>query len=136
MVGDIILSKSVKDIETIELGDIVTYKGEKGSYAGKLITHEVVVAPTMESDGKIYLQTMGFANSTPDPVISEEQVVGEMVCKIPFLSTVYGFFQTPFGLVVILAFLGVLFINEAIRLVNLLKVKDEEAENIESDTEV
>lgn len=136
MVGDIILSKSIKDIESVEVGDIITYKGIKGSFAGKLITHEVVGAPALESDGKFYLQTMGFANSYPDPVISEDQVVGEMVCEVPFLSGVYTFFQTPFGLVVILLFLGVLFFNESVRLVNLVKGKDSQDEQEENVTEV
>lgn len=119
-VGDIILSKSVDDIESLKVGDIITYNGEAGSFAGKVITHEVAVAP-YESGGKFYLQTIGIANNYPDPEISEEQVIGKMVCTVPVLSAVYNFFITPWGLAVILGFLALLFINEVFSLRRLVK---------------
>lgn len=118
--GDIILSKSVKDIAKIEVGDIITYHGEEGSYSGKLITHEVIAEPFV-SGGKYYLQTMGIANGYVDPEICEEQVVGEMICTLPVLSAVYDFFVTPWGLAVILGFLALLFVNEALTLRRLVK---------------
>lgn len=131
-VGDIILSKSVEDISSLEVGDIITYNGEVGSYAGKIITHEVAVAP-YESGGKFYLQTVGIANSYPDPEISEDQVMGKMVCTVPVLSAVYNFFITPWGLAVILGFLAILFVNEIFSLVHLVKEKDVEASMDNSD---
>lgn len=109
-VGDVILSKEVSDVKDLQLGDIITYEGREGSYADKLITHQVITAP-YEENGTYYLVTKGIANNEADPVISENQIVGIMVAKIPFLGAIYSFFLTPWGLIVailliILAFSG------------------------------
>ena len=122
-VGDIILSKRV-DPYTLTDGDIITYHGEYGSYNGKLITHAVVGEPS-EQGGTLYLKTMGIANGYVDPEISSEQVVGKMACKIPLLGDVYNFFITPYGLITILGFLAILFINELFSLVKLTKKKEQ-----------
>lgn len=129
-IGDIILSASVDDITTVKEGDIITYDGEFGDYAGKSITHEVVVAPYV-SDGTYYLQTKGSANTYADPEITENQVTGKMVCKLTVFSAVYNFFATPWGLIVILGFLAILFINEAFALRQLIKENDDEEVTIE-----
>lgn len=129
-VGDIILSKKVDDITEIEQGDIITYYGESGEYAGKIITHEVVVAPH-ELDNTYYLQTKGIANDYPDPEIREDQVVGSMVCSLGFFSAVYNFFMTPLGLITVLGFLAILFINEIFALRQLVKEDDDEELTIE-----
>lgn len=109
-VGDVILTKEVDSVTDIKVGDVITYQGVTGNYADKLITHRVITAP-YEENGTYYLVTQGVANLNPDPVISENQVVGVMVTKIPFLGAVYSFFLTPWGLItaillIILAFSG------------------------------
>lgn len=124
-VGDIILSKSVEDISLLKIGDIITYDGEFGEYADKSITHEVVVEPYI-SDGTYYLQTKGTANTYADPEISENQITGKMVCKLTVFSMVYNFFSTPWGLIIILGVLAILFINEAFALGQLIKENDDE----------
>ncbi len=125
--GDIILSKRVKDITTLKAGDIITYDGEAGSYAGKKITHEVIVEP-YESDGKYYLQTWGVNNGYIDATISEDQVTGIMVCELPAVAAIYDFFRTPWGLVVTLGFLGIFFVNELMNLIKLVREKDDQDE--------
>lgn len=130
--GDIILSKRVKDVRTIEIGDIITYEGTVGSYADKKITHEVIVAP-YESDGKYYLHTWGVNNGYVDAAISEDQVIGIMVCELPAIAALYDFFRTPWGLVVTLGFLGVFFVNELMNLIKLMREKDDEEDEKESE---
>lgn len=130
-VGDIILSKRIDDITTLKQGDIITYNGEFGSYAGKTITHEVIVEP-FQSNDTYYLQTKGIANDYPDPEIREDQVIGKMISTIPLLSAIYNFFMTPWGLIVILGFLAVLFINEIFALRQLVKENDDEDVKIEN----
>ncbi|MCD8026839.1 MAG: signal peptidase I [Clostridiales bacterium] len=131
MTGDIILSVRIDDASSVEVGDIVTYNGEVGDYAGKLITHQVITAP-YEEDGTYYLQTQGCANDYPDPEISESQLVGTMVCRLGTLSAVYSFFITPWGLIVVLGFLAVLFMNEIFALVQLVKENDDEKDKLEA----
>ncbi|MBQ2688265.1 MAG: signal peptidase I [Clostridia bacterium] len=114
-VGDVILGKSVDDPMNIQLGDIVTYKGS-GELSGKLITHEVIVAPE-EIDGEIMLQTMGVANSTPDSPINADRIVSVFVCEIEFLKVFYNYFFSPWGLLTIVALIILIFIDELIVLV-------------------
>lgn len=127
-VGDIILSQRVDDVSVLRVGDIITYSGEVGDYSGKMITHEVVIAPhkNSESDNTYYLQTKGSANEYDDPEIRDDQVIGIMKCKLTVLSTVYGIFITPWGLFIVLGFLAVLFINEAFALRQLVKENEDE----------
>lgn len=133
-VGDIILSKRVKDVTSLEVGDVITYNGEFGSYAGKSITHKVITEP-YEVNGTIYLQTKGVANNYIDPEISESQVVGKMICVIPFLGAVYGFFMTKWGLAVVLVCLGLLFINEIISLIGISKSSQIESSDSKESSE-
>lgn len=130
-VGDIILSQRVDDVTTLKQGDVITYKGEFGNYAGKSITHEVIVEP-FQSEGTYYLQTKGIANDYPDPEIREDQIIGKMISTIPIFSAVYNFFMTPWGLIAILGFLAVLFINEIFALRQLVKENDYEEITIEN----
>ncbi len=125
-VGDIIISKCVDDVSDIKVGDVITYRGEEGNYAGKTITHEVVCEPFV-SNGVTLLQTKGIANSYSDPLITDDQVIGVMVRTMPLLSAMYSFFMTPWGLVGVLGLLAVMFINELFTLKALVK------ENRESD---
>ncbi len=109
-IGDVILTKEVPDITSLKKGDIVTYKGQSGDLTGKLITHQVVKAPYKENN-TYYFLTKGLANQDADSPVSEKQLVGIMVCKIPFLGELYDFFLTPWGLIaaillIILAFSG------------------------------
>ena len=136
MVGDVILTKTVQDVSTLEVGDIITYNGKEGSYAGKLITHEVVLKPYDGGDGTYYLQTQGIANFYADPEISDDQVVGKFVRPLPVFTKVYSFFMTPWGLVVILGFLAILFFNEIVSLVRTVKEKDSSSSNSEEFAEI
>lgn len=136
MVGDVILTKTVQDVSTLEVGDIITYNGKEGSYAGKLITHEVVLKPYEADDGTYYLQTQGIANYYADPEISDDQVVGKFVRPLPVFTKVYSFFMTPWGLVVILGFLAILFFNEIVSLVRTVKEKDNSSSNSEESAEI
>lgn len=85
-VGDMILSVNVKDYSKLEVHDVITYKGEVGSYKGKLITHEII--DIEEKEGKYTFTTKGTNNQDPDPLVSEEQVVAKMLFEIPFLGKI------------------------------------------------
>lgn len=123
-VGDVILTKEVSDVASLKVGDIVTYKGAVGSFSDKLITHQVVKAPYKE-EGTYYLVTKGIANGEEDPVISENQVVGIMVAKIPFLGAIYSFFLTPWGLIVTILLIILIFAGEFWNIFKLSNTNDD-----------
>lgn len=96
-VGDLIVSNKV-DPKTLKKGDIITYRGEVGSFAGKYITHKIVKEPAIEN-GKLTFQTQGILKGALlDPKITSDQVLAKYSFTfylatwiINFTSNVYGF---------------------------------------------
>lgn len=82
-IGDILISKSVPANE-INVGDNITYLGEKDSLKGLIITHKVVEKD--ERDNEVFFTTKGNANLVKDPEISYSQVYGKVVYKFVLLS--------------------------------------------------
>lgn len=125
MVGDIILIKNT-DIEQIEAGDIISYLGEKSSYAGKVITHKVIESPTFsEDDGVYYLTTAGISEGAhADPEIKHTQVLGKLVCVVPLLGWVYNLFTTWYGFLFFILIVLFAFSSEIINIIKILKYHD------------
>ena len=93
-VGDVLIAKKVEP-EKIQVGDTISYQGEKGDFAGKVITHEVV--RIAQKDGKYYFHTQGLTNIVEDPVVSEDQVYGVVMYRPFILSLIYKIGATPLG---------------------------------------
>ena len=125
MVGDIILIKNT-DIEKIEVGDIISYLGDKSSYAGKVITHKVIEPPTFsEDDGVYYLTTAGIREGAyADPQIKHTQVLGKLVCVVPLLGWVYNLFTTWYGFLFFILIVLFAFSSEIINIIKILKYHD------------
>lgn len=132
-VGDIILSKSCDPME-LKNGDIITYNGTSGQFAGKRVTHRVVEEPYYnKADGEYYLVTKGDDNPVKDTPIKTSQVTGKLVDKIEFLKWIYDIFVTPWGLIILIALIILAFFNEIIVFVKALigHGDDEEHEDIQ-----
>ena len=82
-IGDILVSKKV-DAENIDIGDNVTYMGEKGALKGLIITHKVIKKETKDNN-TCYI-TKGVANSVADPEIIYDQIFGKVIYKSTLLS--------------------------------------------------
>lgn len=83
-IGDILVVKEVLP-EEIKVGDDIVYKGEKGSYKNKTITHRVVLINKKE-DGNYKIITKGVANLGQDPEINQTQVLGKVIFDVPIMS--------------------------------------------------
>lgn len=125
MVGDIILIKKA-DIEQIKVGDIISYHGERGSYAGKIITHKVVSEPTLSEDDGVYrLATAGIKEGAPaDPEIEQSQILGKLVCVVPLLGWIYNLFTTWYGFLIFVIITLLAFSTELINIIKILKYQD------------
>lgn len=127
-VGSIILVKNA-DPATLKKGDVITYHGEKGSVAGKLITHQIVSEP-YENDGTYYFTTRGIrAGAIDDPEIEDRQIVGKVLFKVPILGSLYDFFTSILGLVAIIALIIIAFSTELMNLIGIIRGKDEEVDH-------
>ncbi len=132
MIGDVILIKEAEP-QDIQKGDIVTYKGEEGDLDDKFITHKVIEDPQLV-DGRYVFHTQGiYEGAVPDPDWYEDQLLGEFVCKIPFIDSVYSFFLKPYGLITFVLVIIVLFGYELIALIlsyhTLDEIDDEDVDN-------
>lgn len=83
-IGDILIVKDITP-EEIKVNDDIVYKGEKGSYNNKMITHRVQFIEKKE-DGNYKIITKGVANLGQDPEINQTQVYGKVIGKVPIVS--------------------------------------------------
>lgn len=131
-VGDVILSHEVKNPQELKIGDIVTYNGS-GEFDGKIITHEVIKAPYKDANGVYMLQTKGTANEIPDAEIRADSVISIMICELAFLPMLYNFFLSPWGFIIFIALLILIFADEVVNIVKILTgndVTEKDAEDI------
>lgn len=133
MIGDVILVREAEP-EDIEKGDIVTYKGEEGDFDDKFITHKMIEDPELVN-GKYVFHSQGiYEGAMPDPDWYEDQLIGEYVCTIPYVDSVYNFFLKPYGLITFVLIIVVLFGYELISLIVSYKTLDELDVEDENDT--
>ena len=136
MVGDVILVKDTEP-EEINKGDIITYLGTQGDFAGKFITHMVVEEPTV-SGGEYVFTTKGISEFSieNDPAVYEEQVLGVYVCTVPFIDKIYTFFLQPYGLITFILVIVVLFAYELISLIVSYKTLDQIDDIVDDDNKL
>ena len=83
-IGDILVVREVSP-EELKVGDDIVYKGEKGSYKNKTITHRVVSIHKKE-EGNYGIVTKGVANRAQDPEINQTQVLGKVIFDVPIIT--------------------------------------------------
>lgn len=124
-VGDVLIAKEVSP-EDIKIDDDIVYRGNKGSFDGKIVTHRVI---DIQKDGENYkITTKGVANTEKDPEITQEQVYGKIVYKVKTLSFLGKLISN------IYIFYFIIFIPIAIiiyRQIRILTKKDDEEEELE-----
>lgn len=124
MIGDVILDKVMDDETEIAVGDVVTFEGGS-QFDGMLVTHKVIKAPYTDENGNEMLQTHGIANETDDTPININQVRAKMICKIPYVDTLYNLFLSPCGLLIMILLIILVFIDEIINIVKIMSGREE-----------
>ena len=120
MAGDMILGRTVA-VEDLQVGDVITYHGETGSFEDKIITHKII---DIQDD---LITTRGIANDIPDPPISGDQVISRYVSTIPCAGKIFSLINSKLGFVfLIVTPLGLLIINEVSIIVKAFKEEKEE----------
>lgn len=133
MVGDIILDKTVDNPEDLKVGDVITFKSS--DYGDMLVTHKIIKAP-YEENGKLMLQTKGIANEVEDKPINVDNVKGIMICKVDYLDTVYNVFLSPWGLLILIALIVIIFFDEIITIVKILTNNDKSVKDADNINEI
>lgn len=128
--GEIIILQKTAP-ETLEKGDVISYKCQKGYLKGKNVTHQISKDP-YEIDGVYYFTTRSLKpEAVNDPEITHNQIIGEVIYKIPFAGTLFDFFTQWYGIVAFLILLFIVFSSELIALFRKITRKDE----VEDDSE-
>ncbi|MCH5299135.1 MAG: signal peptidase I [Ruminococcus sp.] len=130
MVGDAILSKEVGDAGSLREGDIITFQGG-AQYGNNRVTHRIIRGPRTV-DGKVVLQTKGDANEVADEEITADDVLSKYIGKIDILTRLYELFLSPWGLIIFVGLLLIIFFDELINIVRILtgNYPDEDEESI------
>ena len=130
-VGDLILSKNVKDYSKLEIHDVVTYKGEVGSYKGKLITHEIIDIK-FENDEYTFITKGTKENAVVDPEVSQDQIVAVMLFEIPLLGKLVTLLNNRIVFfVAIIIPLAIMLVLEVANVAKILKQDSDKEENEE-----
>lgn len=110
-VNDVLAIKEV-DHDELQVGDDITYLGERQDVNGKIVTHRIIDIKTI--DGKKTYITKGINNITEDPSIEDDQIYGKVMGKIPIVTEInhiiknqYGFFFLIFIPLVTVIFLEI-----------------------------
>ncbi len=131
-INDVLAIKEVNSDE-LEVGDDITYLGKKLDVNGKIVTHRIINIKI--EDGKKEFITKGVNSSAEDPAITDDQIYGKVIGKIPVITTInhiiknqYGFFFLIFLPLVTVIFLE---IADTVTEIKLEKKKVEDNEDVE-----
>lgn len=84
-INDVLAIKKVNSDE-LEVGDDITYLGKKLDVNGKIVTHRIIDIKI--EDGKKEFITKGVNSSAEDPAITDDQIYGKVIGKIPVITTI------------------------------------------------
>ena len=128
-VGDVLIARETPP-EKIKVGDSVTYFGKVGSFAGKVVTHEVT--RIRKEDGKYVFHTKGKANLVEDPPVYEDQIYGVIVWNPEILSFIYKVINTKYGLFIFVV-LPIFYIIGSEILTGMLEREEERREKLKQE---
>lgn len=110
-VGEVVLIKKVAP-ESLEIGDVITYRAAKGPHKGEMITHQISKEP-YQVDGVYYFTTRGIKpEAVDDPEITDAQIHGKVMYYIPYVGTIYDFFTRWYGIVALVVLVIIIFSSE------------------------
>ncbi len=97
--GDLVVGRTV-DVDTLEKGDIITFKSSDPLSFNHLITHQI--NKVIHEDGVLSFKTKGVNVAQADDVpASADRVLSKYTFSIPKAGYIFDFFQTTTGYAVL-----------------------------------
>jgi len=124
MINDVVVTKR-KENKELKTGDIITFISTDPRFTGMTITHRIINIYIDSATGKYSFQTMGDNNPSPDSVLTKgDNVLGQVILKIPKLGYIQQFLATKGGwiVVILVPFLAVL-TYDIVKLIKILTKK-------------
>lgn len=126
-VDEIIVVKTVEP-ETLEFGDVICYRGDKGHLEDEFVTHQISKEP-YEIDGVYYFTTRGIKpEAVDDPEITDDQIIGKVLYKIPFVGTLFDFFSQWYGIIAFIILILIIFSSDILGAFQKMQYKKDYAE--------
>lgn len=119
-VYDVVVNVKAFSAESIEIGDIITFKSKSSLSEGMTITHRVIEVIKKEN-GKIEFVTQGDHNENPDAgYVQFEDIIGKEIFIIPGLGNLQFLLATKRGWIfLILIPIAILIIKDIFKLIDL-----------------
>lgn len=95
-IGDVLLVK-YREPREIKIKDDITYIGEKGSFANKIVTHQVINIEEDEN-GILNFTTKGLANDKEDPIVVQSQIYGVVQAKLKIITKLNKVVNSTYGM--------------------------------------
>lgn len=130
-IGDVLIVKKTEP-DQIKVGDSISYYGKVGSFAGKVITHQVIKIDK-DVDKNLVFHTKGISNLVEDPLVYADQIYGVVVHRSEVLSFIYRTINTKHGMFIFIV-IPIFYIIGSEMLAFLLE-KEEERRGITHDDE-
>lgn len=129
--GDLVVLQGVNP-KDINLGDIIVYRNSMGN----LVIHRVVDKKFDGNINKWVFTTRGDGNLSDDPSVSEDDVIGRVVCRVPWLGHIALFMRNSFVSFIIIAIIILLIFELALpALIGEEKEKEETEKHGEESSE-
>lgn len=129
-VGDVLVAKTISP-DQIKIGDDITYLGTEKTFAGKVVTHQVI--DIEEENGNYKFHTKGLANSEEDPVVGQNQVIGKIIYKVRTLSYISKMVQNLYSFYFVIFIPVALLVFIEIRRIILDIISDKKSKNKEKE---
>lgn len=102
LVNDVVVTKR-KEPSKLEVNDIITFVSTDSRFSGLIITHRIRNKFVDTATGKYTFETKGDANPSPDFTLTKgENVLGEVILKIPKLGYIQQFLATKGGWIIVI----------------------------------
>lgn len=83
-----------------KIGDVCTYLSKNPSYFGIMITHRIIGTDTDSSGNKVYIFKGDNNYSADTLMVSNDQIYGRVVMKIPKIGYVQYFLSSAYGWII------------------------------------
>lgn len=95
--GDIVITKQVEDMTTLQAGDIIAYISQNSANFGETVTHKIR-ALTTDAQGEPGFITYGTTTGQDDEtIVTYSFVRGKYVGRLPKLGSFFAFLKTTPG---------------------------------------
>ena len=84
------------DPHDLKVGDDIAYLGNRSGLEGKIIVHRIIKIQDSSNGGRV-ITTKGVNSTNADPVITDKQILGIVVGKIPVITQINHIVRSQLG---------------------------------------